>query len=114
MRTNTLHQTVAIVLFGVSILGIVFAIDSPSAKTSQRRRPSARAMQCPIGIKQFDRCVLTKDEELTTTLRLASDTKLNCNGHKLTPSTTGSGLASRSVPEVSIFLNGVKSVQIEN
>jgi hypothetical protein len=58
--------------------------------------------------------VLTKDERLDKTLRLASDTKLNCQGRKLTPRTTGSGLAARSAPEVAIFLNGVRNVQIQN
>src|SRR6266498_1212387 len=63
---------------------------------------------------QGGQCLLRADATLTKTLRLTSDTKLNCQGHKLVPRSLGSGLSQRSVPEVAIFLNGVKNVQIQN
>lgn len=115
MRTNTSHQSVSYILFAVTTLGLVFAFGSPSAETAQRGARSARAVQCPFPtVKHYERCVLTKDEVLTTTLRLTSGTNLDCKGLKLSPSKTGSDLANRSLPEAAIFLNDVKSVQIQN
>jgi hypothetical protein len=114
MRTNTAHQSVAAVLFMVSTLLVLFASGGfPSAETARGRTEPAVA--CPPQTKALGgQCVLSGDVRLVKTLRLASDRKLNCKGHKLMPTTTGSDISKRSQPEVAIFLNGLQNVQIQN
>ena len=50
---------------------------------------------------------------LTKTLRLASNTTLDCEGSMISPDTDGLGM-SRSNPEVGILLDGVRNVTIRN
>ncbi len=114
MRTNPSHQSVAAVMFGVSTLLILCAVGGfPLTETA--RGLTEPVVACPPPTQpQGGQCLLRADATLTKTLRLTSDTKLNCQGHKLVPRSLGSGLSQRSVPEVAIFLNGVKNVQIQN
>jgi hypothetical protein len=67
--------------------------------------------------------VLDGDLVLTETLVLDSDSKLDCNGHTLSPSKLGepaaptlatAGNYKPSVPEVGIFLNNATGVEIRN
>ena len=58
-------------------------------------------------------CVITADTTLAHTLITDDNTKLNCQGHKLLPTTVGMG-AQRSRPEVAIFLNDAKHIQVKN
>lgn len=58
--------------------------------------------------------MIQQDTTLLKTLRLASNTTLNCQGHKLSPTSVGANLITRSKPEVAIFLNGAQNVQIQN
>jgi hypothetical protein len=116
MRTKTSRQSAA-VLFMVSTLLILFAAAVfPAADTA--RELASPAVACPPPTKsQGGQCMLNGDVTLSKTLRLTSNTKLNCKGHKLRPTTiptTGSDLTKRSAPEVAIFLNGVENIQIQN
>ena len=114
MRKNTSHQSAAAVLFIVSTISILIAGWAfPSAETAMGLTQPAVA--CPPQTQpKGGQCVLGGDVKLVKSLRLVSNTKLNCQGHKLLPQHTGSDLSNRSNPEVAIFLNGVQNVQIQN
>src|SRR5262249_27327011 len=51
-----------------------------------------------------------------STLEVASDTQLNCQGHTITPLIRGTlgDVGTRSRPELAIFLLGATGVQIQN
>lgn len=117
MRTNTSHPSAAAVLFMVLTILILLATGVfPSAETA--REPASTAVACPPPTtSQGGQCVLNGDVTLSKALRLVSNTKLNCKGHRLMPTTippAGSDLSKRSVPEVAIFLNDVQNIQIQN
>jgi len=70
-------------------------------------------------VKQGSQCVLTKDITLTDTLSLESFTKLNCQGHKILPTTsvtiTTAGLATTtSVPSAAIAVANAFGTKIQN
>jgi hypothetical protein len=73
---------------------------------------------CPSPtVKKGSQCVLAADVTLAETLDVASFTKLNCQGHKLMPTTLGSGFGSSrvaSVPEVAMVLHGAFGAMIQN
>ncbi len=64
-------------------------------------------------VAKRNQCILDSDLTLTETLDLASNTRLNCQGHKLTPADAGSPTV-RSNPEVAVLLNNVQAVKIQN
>jgi hypothetical protein len=70
----------------------------------------------PPTFNQGSLCVLKKDVDLSTigTLDLASDTHLNCQGHRIYTSIPGSDVNHRSVPEVAIQLSGAFGVKIQS
>jgi Right handed beta helix region/Periplasmic copper-binding protein (NosD) len=76
----------------------------------------------PPTLERGNQCVLQEDVVLEETLELASDTKLNCRGHKLTPATVGVLDEPRtsenefqpSKPELAILINEANSVTIQN
>jgi hypothetical protein len=97
MRTRSHRRAVAYGLFTISTCLILFAAGgAPSAKTAGGRG-DAPAVQCPPPTEKLgNQCVLKHDASLEKTLRLSSDTKLNCQGHKLTPKVPARG--SRRAP----------------
>jgi parallel beta-helix repeat protein len=76
----------------------------------------------PPTLERGNQCVLQEDVVLEETLVLASDTKLNCRGHKLTPAAAGVLDEPRtsenefqpSKPELAILINEANSVTIQN
>ena len=115
MKLESHHHTIFSSLLIIAILLTLLA-----AGTSHSVEPAAAAsnvngVQCRSPtVKKGGQCVLIKNEMLEKTLELASNTKLNCQNHKLTPKSAGSGLSQRSQPEVAIFFNAAKNVQIQN
>src|SRR5262249_10236100 len=62
-------------------------------------------------------CRLNQDVVgLVKTLRVKSGIKLNCQGHKITPTAPGvvGDSASRSAPELAIFMMNVEGTQVNN
>jgi parallel beta helix pectate lyase-like protein len=119
MRVQSRSHTTVSVLSIISILLILLAaVGSPSADTARNPSSPFPAVTCPSPtVENNGQCRLTKDEPLQKTLRLVSNTTLDCRGHTLTPTTLvppGSVVTVRSTPEVAIFLNGVENVKILN
>ena len=51
---------------------------------------AGEASDCPVpSVRQGDQCVLLGDAVLTRTIRVPSDIKLNCKGHRLRPDVAG-------------------------
>lgn len=74
---------------------------------------------CPRGTRaQRDACVLEADLVLEETIELPSFTTLNCRGHRIVPSSAGSGDAISSYvassPAVAIAVTGERRVAIKN
>src|SRR5262245_47931039 len=63
-----------------------------------------------------DRCLLVEDVVLASTLELERETRLDCQGHTITPRIRGvpGDVSTRSTPEVAIFLLRPAGVQIQN
>ena len=116
MKLESHHHAIFSSLLTIAILLTLLAAGrfrsvEPASAASNDDRP----VVCPPPtVQKGGQCVLTKNESLEKTLELSSNTKLNCQNHKLTPKTVGSGLSQRSQPEVAIFINAAKNVQIQN
>lgn len=67
----------------------------------------------PPTVAKGNQCILDSDLRLGETLGLAPFTRLNCQGHKLTPTRVGSPTVS-SNPEVAVLLNNVNGVKVQN
>ena len=86
--------------------------DSPM--TVQIARSTKMDATCPLPtLARGMQCVLEGDLTLTATLELASDTTLNCRGHKIVPVSVGSG-STRSQPEIGILLIAVQNSRLQN
>jgi len=116
MKLESHHHTIFSSLLTIAILLMLLAAGtSHSVEPASAASSDDRPVVCPLPtVQKGGQCVLTKNESLEKTLELASNTKLNCQNHKLTPKTMGSGLSQRSQPEVAIFINAAKNVQIQN
>jgi parallel beta-helix repeat protein len=115
MKLESHHHTIFSSLLTIAILLTLLAAGSSHSVEPAAAASNVNGVPCPSPtVKKGGQCVLTKDETLEKTLELASNTKLNCQNHKLTPKTGGSGLSQRSQPEVAIFFNAAKNVQIQN
>src|SRR5215471_19076380 len=76
----------------------------------------------PPSVAQGGQCVLNRDATLTDTMWIPSGTKLNCQGHRLTPVATGvlddprtpANEFKPSRPELAIFVNTAYDVTIQN
>jgi hypothetical protein len=83
--------------------------------------PLARAKQpdppCPTPtVSQGSLCVLNSDVDLSAvgTMEVASNTHLNCLGHRIYTSAPGTDVDHRSNPEIAIHLAGAFGVKIQN
>jgi len=85
----------------------------PAAENSVATGPASAHCPAQTVPGHAGECVLTGDTTLTHTLIPDDNTKLNCQNHKLIPTTAGMG-AQRSTPEVAVFLNDAKHVQVRN
>jgi Right handed beta helix region/Periplasmic copper-binding protein (NosD) len=99
-------------VFPVIVLAIasavMFILGSPP--TAQET-----AHDCPAPtVMRGSQCVLEGDVVLDATLTIDSFTHLNCQGHKILPSSTSDTGFVRSAPEVAIFLNGAYGSKIQN
>jgi hypothetical protein len=67
-------------------------------------------------VSQGSLCVLKDDVDLAAigTINLASNTHLNCLGHKIYTSTPGVNVNIRSMPEIALHLAGAFGVKIQN
>ncbi len=65
-------------------------------------------------VQKGSQCVLTSDITINATIAPDSSTKLNCQGHAISPSSQGLNITVRSAPEVGILLNNVSGVRIQN
>jgi len=85
---------------------------SATAVMAQLHRLDA---SCPAPtVKKGSQCVLRSDVVLDAPLDLDALTHLNCQGHKILPSSiSGTGVA-RSTPELAILLNGAYGSTIQN
>jgi hypothetical protein len=71
---------------------------------------------CPFPtVREGHRCVLKHDVVLSSTLILPSHTTLDCKKHTITPTTRGTvgDSATRSTPQVAIFLDGPQAITIQ-
>jgi parallel beta-helix repeat protein len=115
MRPRSHRRAVVCDLLTISTCLILLAAGGAPAADFAAGAADAPDVQCPPPTEKLgNQCVLKHDANIEKSLRLASDTKLNCQGHRLTPKSVGSGLVTRSVPEVAIFLNGVQNVLLQN
>jgi nitrous oxidase accessory protein NosD len=81
--------------------------------------PSAGNLVCPTGTRAAaNSCVLDSDLVLTEALELPSFTTLNCRGHRLLPSSVGTGTTPDthvpSVPALAIAIMGDRGVNVRN
>ena len=106
MRTKTSLEKITFSVFTI-LIPLVFFVAGAQSVTAQA---------CPPPTVQIapGKCVLTQNVTLTKTLKLAPNTSLNCRSHTLFPRHQGKDLTIRSTPEVAIFLDKAKSVQIKN
>jgi len=76
----------------------------------------------PPSVAQGGSCVLHGDATLSDTMWLTSGTRLNCQGHRLTPMTTGTLDNPRTAtnefqpsrPELALFVRHAYDVTIQN
>jgi hypothetical protein len=103
-RSLVLHFAIATVF----LLGLAGRADASTIKIDST---------CPAPtMKLGAQCVIAEDLVLASTLELAPDTRLNCQGHKITPVIRGvlGDASTRSTPELAIVLLGATGVQIQN
>jgi nitrous oxidase accessory protein NosD len=118
MQTKRLTLVLRLALL-VMLTLIVFAVVSPESEHALAAtviaKPQDAASSCPAPtVMRGSQCVLDGDVMLDATLDIDSFTHLNCQGHKILPSSTsGTGIV-RSAPEVAIFLNGAYGSKIQN
>src|SRR5882724_1990904 len=118
MQTKRLTLVLRFALL-VMLTLIVLAVVSPESEhalaTTVIAKPQKAASSCPAPtVMRGSQCVLEGDVVLDATLDIDSFMHLNCQGHKILPSSTsGTGIV-RSAPEVAIFLNGAYGSKIQN
>jgi hypothetical protein len=118
MQTKRLTLVLRLALL-VMLTLIVFAVVSPESEHALAAtviaKPQDAASSCPAPtVMRGSQCVLDGDVMLDATLDIDSFMHLNCQEHKILPSSTsGTGLV-RSAPEVAIFLNGAYGSKIQN
>lgn len=100
-----------------AILTAVFGI-SVFAAHEMRADSGCPPPSVPLGAQ----CVLRSDVTLTNTMWIASGTKLNCQGHRITPVTSGTidnprtaaNEFSPAQPELAMLVRGSYGVKIQN
>ena len=105
------------ILAALSLLALVSMVALPAATDS------SADSACPApSVAQGGQCVLRADAILSETMWITSGTMLNCQGHRLTPVTTGTldnpSTATNefqpSQPELAIFVRHSYDVKIQN
>jgi hypothetical protein len=97
-------------LLGAFVLSVVAAA-SPG--------PAAADSSCPSGTREHrSRCVLDSDLVLAEPLELPSFATLDCEGHRILPSSAGTGTTPESyvpsVPALAIAITGERRVTVKN
>src|SRR6266850_2740247 len=118
MQTKRLTLVLRLALL-VMLTLIVLAVVSPESEhtlaTTVIAKPQEAASSCPAPtVMRGSQCVLEGDVVLDATLDIDSFTHLNCQGHKILPSSTSGIGIVHSAPEVAIFLNGAYGSKIQN
>ncbi len=109
-------------LLAIGLLTCGCSSTPPDAATASEaalhRGGSTTTCPPPTEQKKDGVCTLSRDVQLATTLRLPSNTRLNCKGHSILPSIPGvDGVQADfrpSTPEVAILLDKSEGVVIQN